>query len=186
MNTELSIFLNQASARSVENQKAFNVLTNAGFYGVAIGLLRQELDTLIRLSYLCMHTTSVSQAKSLIEKSVKGLPWKVVNHKGKEVKITDKDMLNFANHLGGWEQVIYKFGCKLIHLSNFHLYLVNDPFDTITKEDREEIVSYLHKYHHYPKETINFDDLKPYLPMVMEKITQNVESYIEELLEKMS
>lgn len=186
MNRDLTIFLDQVKNRSIENKRAFRLLFESNLYGVAIGILRQELDSLIRLSYLWIPETSVEVAQSLVEKSVSGDKWKVVNHKGKEVKLTDRDMLNLASHLGGWEQTIYMFGCKLIHLSDYHLYLDKDPFETIPQSEKEEIIGYLLAYHNYPKTDICFDDLVDYLPKVMDKLSDNVEFYIEELPDKMA
>ncbi len=186
MISNLSKFLSQVSSRSAENQNAFRLLYESQLYGVAIGLLRQELDSLIRISYLWLPETPVAVANSLIEKSVRGEIWKVVNHNGKEVKLSDRDMLNLANHLGGWEQYIYSFGCKLIHLSDYHLYWDSDPFDSISQSDKEMIVSYLKSYHQYPKSDIDFHDLIDYLPKIMEKLSSNVAFYIEELPEKMN
>lgn len=186
MNRDLAIFLDQVKNRSIENKRAFRLLFESNLYGVAIGILRQELDSLIRLSYLWLPETSVEVAQSLVEKSVSGDMWKVVNHNGKEVKLTDRDMLNLASHLGGWEQTIYMFGCKLIHLSDYHLYLAKDPFETIAQSEKEEIIGYLSAYHNYPKTDICFDDLVDYLPKVMDKLSDNVEFYIEELPDKMA
>ena len=186
MNEHLHKFLNQVKHRSLENAQAFNLLLESKLYGVAIGLLRQELDSLIRVSYLWLPETPVSVAESLIEMSVRGQVWKVVNHNNKEVKLTDRDMLNLANHLGGWEQIIYSFGCKLIHLSDYHLYLHNDPFQSISQIEKEEIVGYLARYHEYPKTDICFNDLIEYLPKIMEKLSGNIEFYIEELPVKMA
>ena len=74
MSNSLSIFLSQAKNRSLENQKAFQLLVDSGLFGVAIGILRQELDTLIRLSYLYLDETAINTAHALIEKSINGLP----------------------------------------------------------------------------------------------------------------
>lgn len=100
MNEKLSEFLIQVKSRSTENRNAFRLLSESKLYGVAIGLLRQELDSLIRVSYLWLPETPVAVAQSLIEKSVRGAIWKVVNHNGKEVKLTDRNMISLANHLG--------------------------------------------------------------------------------------
>jgi hypothetical protein len=106
MNKNLAVFLDQVKNRSIENKKAFQLLFESKLYGVAIGILRQELDSLIRLSYLWLPETSVEVAQSLIEKSVRGDKWKVVNHNGKDIPLTDRGMVDLASHLGGWEQLI--------------------------------------------------------------------------------
>jgi hypothetical protein len=177
----MNIFLSQAKARSDENQSAFELLMDQKLYGVAIGLLRQELDTLVRLSYLYLPETPLQTAMSLMQMSVDGKQWTKVNHNGKEVKITDRNMLDLSGHLGGWENVIYKFGCKLIHLSDYHLYMTRDPFDSVGVEEKQEIIGYLSFYHKYPDQTITFEALIEYLPKVMEKLNRNVNFYIEEI-----
>ena len=48
----LEKFSAQINARTLENTEAFEVLFDKQLYGVCIGLLRQELDTLMRLTYL--------------------------------------------------------------------------------------------------------------------------------------
>ncbi len=179
-------FLAQAKTRSSENSEAFALLFERKFYGVAIGLLRQELDTLIRLSYLWLPETPLDIGLALIEKSVNGEKWKKINHKNKEMILTDKDMLELANHLGGWEKVIYSIGCKLIHLSDYHLYYKNDPFNKITLESKNEIISYLKNYHKYSENNINFELLLEYLPLVMKKLVDNIDCFIELLRAKYS
>ncbi len=139
MSQHLNIFLSQAKQRSNENEKSFKLLVDNECYGVAIGLLRQELDTLIRLCYLWSPETTNDVANSLIEKSVNGEQWRVVNHNGKSVKVFERDMLDLSSSLGGWENVIYSFGCKLIHLTDYHLYKTEDPFTKIEEIDKKEI-----------------------------------------------
>lgn len=48
----LERFYKQVTERTLENKNAFKVLFDQQLYGVCIGLLRQELDTLIRLVYI--------------------------------------------------------------------------------------------------------------------------------------
>jgi len=174
-------FVKQVKARCSENSEAFELLYDAQKYGVAIGLLRQELDTLIRLSYLLHEDTSKDVGFKLIDKSVNGKPWKRLNHNGKEVRLLDRSMLELASHLGGWEQIVYSFGCKLIHLSGYHLYKKRDPFNDIKEKEKNEIISYLEKYHSYPHGEINFTLLVPYLPKIWGKISSNNDSYLEDL-----
>jgi len=48
----LEKFIAQVQARSAENQKSFELLYKHECYGVCIGIIRQELDSLQRVSYL--------------------------------------------------------------------------------------------------------------------------------------
>ena len=93
-------------------------------------------------------------------------------------------MLRFASFLGGWENLVYRFGCKAIHLSDLHAYQTHDPLASASAVTKEEVIGYLKSYHAYGKQTICMDDLNAYLPKVMEKLTGNVAFYIEELEER--
>ncbi len=151
---------------------------------MCIGLLRQELDSLLRLCYLWRPETNVNQAKLLMQDSTQGKIWKYRNANGKTVKLRDSDMLQFAAFLGGWESVVYHFGCKAIHLSDLHGYQIRDPLVSADAKTKEEVIKYLSLYHGYGKQTICMDDLYAYLPKVMEKLTDNVAFYVEELQDR--
>lgn len=178
----LVAFYDQAKARSLENQKAFKVLMENGCYGVAAGLLRQELDTLIRVAYLCYGNLASDEVHRLVRDSVEGKRWRKINTKGKVVPVTDREMVNLANQIGGWESHVYDFGCKFIHLSDAHNYKFSDPTSSISESDRASIISYLKEKHEYPHNALSFDLVKPYLIKVMKKITGNIESLSEILV----
>ena len=174
-------YFSQAKARSKENQEAFALLHAKQLFGVCIGLLRQELDTLVNLCYLEHHDSTHAEAVRLMEQSAKGKKWEKVSAKGKYSRITDREMVNLASRLGGWEKLIYDFGCKLVHLSNFHIYQTNDPVASLPIEERERLIEYLKSYHSYPKTSISMQDVADYLPEVMAKLSRNVESCIKRL-----
>jgi hypothetical protein len=177
----LNDFLAQARTRSIENSSSFDLLYQHKKYAVCIGLLRQELDTLIRVSYLWHDEVSTDKVKALLSLSSQGKEWGEINLKGKFVRITDREMVTLASHLGGWEQLIYNYGCKLIHLSNFHLHESKDPVASLEKSERDTIVEYLKFYHQYPKDDLTFSVIIDYLPKVMEKLLGNTEFFIKEL-----
>lgn len=174
-------FLSLVKARSSENNESFNLLYDHGKYSVCIGLLRQELDTLLRLYYLWRSETTDNEAGELMKASIQGKKWKYLNEKGKLVKLTDSNMLQFALFLGGWEKVVYDFGCKAIHLSDLHAYQTRDPFELVNVETKNKVIAYLKSCHGYDKQSISMDSLYEYLPKVMEKLSENVAFYIEEL-----
>jgi len=177
-------FLSQARSRSKENSDSLELLHQHGKYGVCIGLLRQELDTLIRLSYLWHEDTSEEEAIRLMQQSVAGTLWSKLTPNGKTIRITDREMVNLASHLGGWELAIYEFGSKLIHLSDFHLYDSIDPVAGLTAEAREMLGGYMAFHHGWRGTDLTFKDLIDNLPKIMKKLTDNVEFYIEELEER--
>lgn len=177
-------FLSQVKDRSAENVASFHLLHENGNYSVCIGLLRQELDSLLRLCYLWRPETTADDAVELMQDSVQGKKWAYRNEKGKTVVLRDADMLSFAAFLGGWEQVVYAFGCKAIHLSDLHAYKNHDPLASASAEVRDEVIGYLKSYHGYHKQTISMADLYYFLPNVMQKLADNVEFYLEELGER--
>ena len=149
-----------------------------------MGILRQELDSLIRVSYLWHEDTAIKEGIKLIQDTVEGRQWKKLTTKGKEIRITDREMVELARHLGGWENTIYDFGCKLIHLSNFHSYKSSDPFSNLPEKEKVDIIGYLENYHNYPHSNLSLDLLKPYLPKVMTKLKENIDFYLEEIPQK--
>jgi hypothetical protein len=177
-------FLSLVNARSKETFAAFTLLYSGKLHGVCIGLLRQELDTLIRLCYLWQSSTSDEEAWRLMSLSIDGQEWKIVGPKGKLERLGDKRMVNLASHLGGWEQLIYDFGCKLIHLSNAHLYETTDPIALMPEQEQEALVGYLRSYHGYSGKAASIKEVIYYLPKVTEKLSGNVNFYVEELEER--
>lgn len=179
-----SYFLAGAKTRSLENSKSFGLLYDQCCYVVCIGLMRQELDTLLRLSFLWRPETPKDVAVSLMEKTVtSGAKWSYQEN-GKKVILNDKTIVGLATFLGGWEQVAYDFGCKAIHLSDRHAYQISDPVKNLSLNDRQEIHQYLQSYHSYVGENLTMDDIVVHLPKVMEKISENVEFYLEQLEER--
>jgi hypothetical protein len=166
--------------RSKENIEAFNVLLRNGNFGVAIGLLRQEVDSLIRVSYLSELGANSDEAKRLIADFVAGKQWYRTSPNGKKQRITDREMVDSQC---GWISLVYSFGCKLIHLSDYHSYTRNDPFLKMEDREKEEIIEYLRYYHHYPYSSISLNLFIDYLPNVMEKILSNSNSYVEQIEE---
>lgn len=115
----------------------------------------------------------------LIDAAVNGSKW---THKGKRSRITDRDMVNVATQLRGWTESVYTFGCSFIHLSSCHDHGSRDPFLALPKEDRDVILRHMRYYHGGPSgENPAFVDLVPFLPRVFDKITGNLECYVQQL-----
>ncbi|PXY02927.1 hypothetical protein DF185_02200 [Marinifilum breve] len=161
--------------RSEENKSSFSVLYKNKLYGNCFSVLRQELDSMVRVIYL-INIPDISQRELLVNKTLNGEKWTFINHNNKVQTITDRDMVNLASQLRGWTQNVYKFGCAFIHLSNFHSYLTEDPFSSLTDSEKEDIVNQLNNYHFagLTKDS-KMNDIIPYLPNVMDKITANFE-----------
>lgn len=145
--------------------------------GQMIAVLRQELDSMIRVIYLL--TQSTERRNFLVDALIRGKKW---TREDSRQKITDRDMVDLAQNLQGWTQSVYKLGCAFIHLSYLHDYNDRDPLLQLPAEERRDIMAHLRSYHGGPAPGAEcFEDLVPYLPRVLEKISRNLEHYLERL-----
>lgn len=144
-------------------------------------VLRMELDSMVRVIYLLSYD-DLSERKRLSQQTLNGQKWNILNAKGKWVNITDKDMVELASKLQGWTQSVYRFGCSFIHLSNFHDYSNSNPFDMLNEKEKNEILSHMRHYHGGPaSDTPSFNELARYFPRVFDKISNNLNCYINSL-----
>jgi hypothetical protein len=163
--------------RSNQNAEAVEALRAHGLYGHVVGVLRQELDTLIRAIFLL----SVGDLGER-ERLARGIVESGELRKPTGGRIQDRQMLELANRLHGWTEYVYKFGCAYLHLSHLHDTGEGDPFRGLIDEERADILSYLRHYHHAPcSDNPTFDDIKPILPSVLRKISSNLDCYIRDL-----
>ena len=173
----LSIFLRQVRSRSEEHQRTMSVLAREKLAGQMVAVLRQELDSMVRVIYLLAQ--SAERRAALIEASVSGEKWSQPNSR---VSVTDKQMVDLAQSLQGWTLSVYKFGCAFIHLSGLHDYNDRDPLQQIPGQEREDILNHCRHYHGGPHiNDAKFSDLIPYFPSVLAKIAGNLKYYLEEL-----
>jgi len=171
------VFARQVRARSAEHAAALRLLEPAGLHSAAVGLLRQELDSMVRVMYLLALRDRAYRTK-LIEDSVNGRQWHHANGR----RITDRQMVNLANTLTGWAESVYKFGCAFIHLSNFHDRLARDPFKALPASEQRHIISHVEHYHGpLPTKTPGIDNLLPLIPRVFAKVTDNLRCYLDTL-----
>lgn len=176
------MFCRLVRSRSAEHKNAIPLLMGGRIYSQVISILRQELDSMVRVIYL-LSIDNLGIRNQLINASVEGRSWIISTDKGKKHKITDREMVDFANSLKGWAEYVYRFGCSFIHLSNLHDHLARDPMEAISEKEKEAIFNYMRQYHGGPLgET--FRDLIPYLPNVFDKISSNLECYLKELQEE--
>jgi len=170
-------FCRQVRERSRENRDALALLHGAELYGQVVGILRQELDSMIRVIFLLSLNDSAHR-DSLIQDAVNGRIWKISN-KG---RITDREMVQLAGQLHGWTQSVYRFGCAFIHLSNMHDYRERDPMRELAREERSDILQHLRYYHGGPaSDAATFQELVCYLPQVFEKVSSNLECYLKQI-----
>jgi len=177
----LEKFIAQVQARSAENQKSFELLYKHECYGVCIGIIRQELDSLQRVSYLIDWDNGYQfrqNAFDLVSNNVQIGEWVFLNANGKKQKVRDIDMLQ----TGGWEAVVYNFGCGLVHLTDKHLYRDFDPVVKMRDEEKQLTIEYLKKYHGFDKREVDMNDIIQYLPKIYKKIYENIECNLEEII----
>jgi len=174
-------FVQTIRNRSIENRKSITLLLSANLFGNSFSIIRQELDSMIRVIYL-LHVIDLQEREQLIKQTLSGEKWQVNNVKGKRVIITDKDMVELANSLFGWTQSVYKFGCSFIHLSDFHNYLVSDPFQKLEYEERRNIVKHINNYHSASLSSDSkIEDFFPFVYAIFDKISSNLGCYLEHL-----
>jgi hypothetical protein len=168
--TDLQRFCRIVRQRSEENKKAMSLLVENKLLGNAVSVLRQELDSMVRVIYLL--SCPEDRRATLIKNTLDGAKWNV----------TDRAMVDYSNQYWGWTQFVYKFGCAFIHLSQFHEYLTEDPFSKISDADKQAIIGYLHQYHEFPMDgDLTALTLEPYLLKVFEKVSDNMLYELEKL-----
>jgi len=182
--TDLELFSASIISRSKENNDAFECLYEKQLYGNCISILRQEVDSLIRIFYLLSYD-DIEDRNLFISMTVSGEKWSLINSNGKRQFITDRDMveLTSSHKLFGWANYVYKFGCSFIHLSRLHNYGIINPFQTLGDNDKKAIISYMNQYHNAGvNENSSLDDFIPYLPKILEKISSHVRYYTKEYI----
>jgi hypothetical protein len=176
MNTSLSDFIRLTKERSKENTLAILTLHAKGLFGPTISLLRQELDSLIRVCYL-LRINNLTDRYKLIQDTLSGLEWKIDNN-----RITDRKMVNIASQYNHWAPEVYDFGNSFTHLTNFHDYKQNDPLKLMDDSKKQAIRKYLNSYHFFPSsQPVTFENVIHYLPQVATKVSDNLHSYLKDL-----
>ncbi len=166
-------------ARSIENRKSVDLLFHQHLFGQVMSILRQELDSMIRCIYLL--EKDLSQRQVLMAQTINGERWRNSQNR----IITDRDMVNLSAQLHGWTKSVYNLGCAFIHLSSFHDYSHTNPFDSLTSEEKNNIISHLNYYHRYPiTQELTFNSVSPYLLRVFEKVSSNLAYYVDRLENK--
>ncbi len=136
---------------------------------------------MIRVIYL-LHIVDPVERQRLIQTTLRGEKWRVQTHKGKSREVTDREMVELSLHLQGWTQSVYKFGCAFVHLSDFHNHLAQNPFQKLSNREQQDVLSHMRHYHGGPsRDNLEMKELSEHLPRVFDKITGNLECYLEQL-----
>jgi hypothetical protein len=174
----VKVFVRQVRERSRENAESLRLLHSKSLHANVVSILRQELDSLVRVIFLLSQTNRAYRS-ALIADSVEGRPWTKKDGKG---RITDREMLDLSKDLFNWAKNVYEFGCAFIHLSSFHDYATRDPMESVSAAERSTITSYLNYYHLvHLGPNVKFSEILPYLPGVFDKISSNLECYLKDL-----
>lgn len=129
-------FCRTVEARSDEHHEAIGVALDKGWLAIVGCVLRMELDSMIRVMWLCGHPDTRGQ---VLASCVAGEGFKAG---GK--RIPDIELLKEAAG-EGWERAVCDFGNAFVHLTNMHDYAALDPFQAY--EHRGKLISYLNSYH---------------------------------------
>ena len=170
---EIEKFCNILRKRSEEHAKAIGRLHD--LHGMMASILRQELDSMVRVIYL-LAIPDLNERKRLINQTLSGSVWTVKTPKGKDKKVTDREMVEISNKLEGWTLSVYKFGCAFIHFSNYHDYSEANPFEILSSEEKTDMLSHLRHYHGGPRsDKPSFSEISAYFPRVFDKISSNLD-----------
>jgi hypothetical protein len=147
----------------------------------SFSILRQELDSMIRVIYL-LSVNDLTERQRLIDSTLRGERWKFRTTKGRWRDVTDREMVDLAQQLQGWTKSVYKFGCAFVHLSDFHNHLAENPFDKLEASEKQDILSHMRCYHGGPcHDNPDMVELSLYVPQVFEKIASNLKCYLKQL-----
>jgi len=162
--------------RSLEHKKAITLMLQNELYGQAISILRQELDSMVRVIFL-IEEPDFSIREHYVEQTLENVKWTLPNSRS---AITDRQMVELSNLLFGWTKSVYKLGCAFIHLSPMSNYRNENPFLNLDEVEIQDIKNHLHNYHGFPLASdLNMDNISPYLNKVFTKVSDNLEAYIE-------
>ncbi|QFG52962.1 hypothetical protein [Chryseobacterium sp.] len=175
--TETEQFCQILRERSAENVSAGRLLFQNRLYGQLISVLRQELDSLVRAVFLLSKDLSTRQ--HFITQTLQNTKWTLPNSR---TVVTDRNMVDLTDRLHGWTNSVYKLGCAFIHLSPMADYRNSNPFQQLDQTEIIDIKQHLHNYHGFHlNDDLNMDTVSPYLLRVLDKVSSNLECYIEYL-----
>jgi hypothetical protein len=174
-------FIRLTRDRSRDNTAAIISLHSQQLFGQATAILRQELDSLIRVCYL-LTITNPNERLRLIDDTLNGNKWRINNK-----VITDREMVNTASRYNHWAPEVYDFGNSFTHLTNFHEFKNTDPLQQLSVAKKVTIKQYLKSYHLFSiNKDVTFNNVIPYIPQVAQKVSNNLNSYLNDLKHRRS
>lgn len=164
--------------RSSEHKTAINLMVRSELYGQAISILRQELDSMVRVIFL-LSKSDLDVREHFIRQTLNNTKWTLPSSR---TIVTDRLMVDLTNSLFGWALSVYKFGCAFIHLSPMSDYRNDNPFLQLTQLEINNVKEHLHNYHGFPlTNDLTMQTISPYLLKIFAKISDNLAYYIGEL-----
>ena len=177
--TETEQFCKILRERSLENVAAGQLLFSNELYGQFISVLRQELDSLVRVVFLLSNDLETRQ--HFISQTLQNNIWTMPNSK---TIVTDRNMVDLTGSLHGWTNSVYKLGCAFIHLSTMADYKNTNPFQQLSQTEINDIKQHLHHYHGFQLTSqLSMNTITPFLLKVLEKVSSNLKCYIDDLEE---
>ncbi|MDR6195957.1 hypothetical protein [Siphonobacter sp. SORGH_AS_0500] len=175
--TSIQKFCKILRDRSLENREAGQILFERQLYGQLLSIIRQELDSQVRIIFIANNDTETRE--HYINQTLCNERWTRPNS---SAKITDKQMVDFANNLNYWTQSVYKLGCAFIHLSPLAIYKDENPFSNLKPHEIEDIKQHLHEYHGFSlADDLTLENTKGYLLLVLNKISNDLNNRITSL-----
>jgi hypothetical protein len=174
-------FCNIIRKRSVEHAIAMARLSDMP--SMMISILRQELDSLIRAVYLNSLEDALERQR-LINQTLDGDRWTVETAKGKSKPLTDREMVELCNEIFGWTEMVYDFGCSLVHLSDLHGVANDEDIENFfpLEISKDTVLHYLRDFHDGPNsDNPTLEEISEYFPEILKKIADNLEFYLKEI-----
>lgn len=88
----INLFCDIVTQRSGEHSCAINILLQQQLYGQVISILRQELDSMVRVMFL-LSISDLNLREHFINQTLEGIKWSYPNTKK---VVTDKQMVDFG------------------------------------------------------------------------------------------
>jgi hypothetical protein len=170
-------FFEAIKQRSEEHQKAFDFAMKEKLYSQVGSIIRQELDSLIRLNYY--RSLNFAKKQELLRNFFAGD--KAFPSDKNLIAQFDPESLLYRLPFLGWAEHIYKVGCAFVHLTQMHNWEQGEPELTFTDEERKDIVMNVNwwqkeymKTDFALKSDFSFTDLVAVAPGIFNKLRTNL------------
>lgn len=171
-----SNFVNLLKERSSGNNLPLSSLLEQKLYAQAIAILRQDIDSLLRVSYL-LTIGDRAERSALMEAVIRGEEWKT----GKKI-IMDTDLATVVFHYNKWISEVFDFGNLFKNISDHHDFTTADPLAGLSSIQKTTMRYYLSTYHQFPYDMrMNFTNVFTYLPKVASKVSSNLKRNLFDL-----